>query len=220
MTQRRPSCFEPLAILGGTFDPVHYGHLRCADEARRSLGLERLYLLPSGTPPHRDRPIASTAQRLEMLRLARGEFPRLQVDARETRRRGPSYMVDTLQELHREFPHRPLILLIGQDAFNQLNSWHQWEKLFTYAHIVILTRPGVKAEYQQNLAEQFRQRLTDDVQKLRDSNAGAVLVLETTPVDVSATRIKDTISRGNAPGAMLPAAVCDYIQQNHLYRSD
>ena len=99
----------PLALLGGTFDPVHYAHLRCADEARIKLGLEVLYLLPAGTPPHRASPQASKPQRLEMLQLALTEFPQLQIDTRELERDGPSYMVETLQDLRNEFPQRPML---------------------------------------------------------------------------------------------------------------
>ena len=163
---------EPLALLGGTFDPVHYGHLRCGEQARRELKLEYLYLLPAGQPPHRGEPQASVAQRLAMLALARTEFPRLLIDERETRRAGPSYMVDTLQELRDTDPERPLLLLIGQDAANQLHSWHRWRRLFELAHIVILTRPAAHIEYEPDLAAQVGLRAVDDVRKLSASRAG------------------------------------------------
>ena len=208
---------EPLALFGGTFDPVHYGHLRCADEAREKLGLENLYLLPAGTPPHRKPPQATTRQRLEMLHLALPEFPRLVIDDRETRRSGPSYMVDTLQELRTEFPHRPLLLLIGQDASNHLHSWFHWEQLFELAHIVILTRPGAKAEYRSDLARQIQRRLSTDVQSLCRSEAGGVLYLEVIAIDVSATSIKSIIRLGRSPQSMLPGVVLEYINENQLY---
>ena len=154
---------EPLALFGGTFDPVHYGHLRCADEARQKLNLESMYLLPSGSPPHRGAPRASVRQRLDMLRLALPEFPQLEIDDRETLRSGPSYMVDTLAELKAEFPQRPLLLLIGQDAANQLHGWFHWQELFELAHIVILTRPGVTEEYRQDIGKQINRRLVSGV---------------------------------------------------------
>lgn len=208
---------EPLALFGGTFDPVHYGHLRCADEARQKLNLNKLYLLPAGTPAHRAAPRASIEQRLAMLQLALLEFPFLSVDGRETRRDGPSYMVDTLQQLRTEFPHRPLILLIGQDAANFLHTWFNWEQLFRLAHIVILTRPGTKAKYEAAVDAQIQQRLSTGVQALVRTQAGTVLTLEVTAVDVSATEIKRIIHRGGLPNSMLPAAVLDYIKQNSLY---
>jgi len=210
---------EPLALLGGTFDPVHYGHLRCADQARRELCLTYLYLLPAGQPPHRGEPQASTAQRLEMLALARAEFPNLLVDDRETRRTGPSYMVDTLGELRDTYPNRPLLLLIGQDAANQLHTWHRWRRLFELAHIIILTRPAAHIEYEPELAEQVGLRAAGEARELLDSPAGRILQLDVEPVDVSATGIKRRIRSGRAPRDMLPGSVLAYITENRLYRS-
>lgn len=211
---------EPLALLGGTFDPVHYGHLRCAEQARRELMLDRLYLLPAGQPPHRGEPQASVAQRLEMLTLARTEFPRLLIDDREARRAGPSYMVDTLQELRDIHPERPLLLLIGQDAANQLHSWHRWRRLFELAHIVILTRPDAHIEYESRLAEQVDLRTVTDPVELSASPAGRILQLDVDPVDISATAIKDLIRAGSTPRGMLPGPVLAYINQHRLYRED
>ena len=217
MSNKDQSFDEPLALFGGTFDPVHYGHLRCADEARQKLGLKNLYLLPAGTPPHRGAPQATTKQRLEMLHLAKPEFPQLEIDVRETLRSGPSYMVDTLQELRAEFPQRPLMLLIGQDAANHLHSWFHWEQLFELTHIVILTRPGAKAEYRSDVARKIQRRLSTDVQALCHSEAGGVLYLEVSSIDVSATSIKSIIRLGRSPQSMLPDVVLDYISENQLY---
>jgi nicotinate-nucleotide adenylyltransferase len=206
-----------MAYFGGTFDPVHYGHLRCADEARQKLGLKNLYLLPAGTPPHRDAPQATVKQRLDMLELARKEFPQLLIDDRETRRSGPSYMVDTLGELRSEFPHRPLMLLVGQDVANHLHRWFRWEQLFALAHIVILARPASHTAYEGDLAKQVQLRTVPDFQQLFKSKAGAVLHLEVEPVDVSATAIKRIIRADKRPASMLPAAVLEYIIENRLY---
>ena len=219
MTNQDYPSIEPLAYVGGTFDPVHYGHLRCADEAREKLGLKNLYLLPAGTPPHRACPQTSTRQRLDMLKLAQTEFPALKIDERETRREGPSYMVETLQELRAEFPQQPLALLIGQDAANLLHTWFHWQQLFSLAHIVILTRPSIKMEYRQDVAEQIQQRLHVDPQKLLRSQAGGVLQLEVASIDVSATNIKKLISQGGSLRSMMPPAVINYINENRLYLS-
>lgn len=208
---------EPLALFGGTFDPVHYGHLRCAEEARQKLNLKNLYLLPAGTPPHRNTPQATARQRLEMLQLAQPEFPCLEIDDREIRRSGPSYMVDTLEELRTQFPRRPLMLLIGQDAANHLTSWYHWENLFELTRIVILTRPGAKAEYRQDLARKVQRRMCVDVQTLLGSEAGGVLNLEVASIDISATTIKSIIRLGRSPNSMLPGPVLDYINENRLY---
>jgi nicotinate-nucleotide adenylyltransferase len=208
----------PLALLGGTFDPVHYAHLRCADEARVKLGLESLYLLPAGVPPHRVSPQASKAQRLKMLQLALAEFPQLQIDTRELDREGPSYMVDTLQELHNESPQRPLLLLIGQDAANNLDRWHRWQDLFELSHIIIMTRPGQGPAYRSELEQQIDRCLHADVQSLLDSTAGGVLDLQVTAIDVCATTIKTMIGLGRSPRGMLPGPVLDYINEEGLYQ--
>jgi len=208
---------EPVALFGGTFDPVHYGHLRCAEEAREKLGLKRMTLLPAGTPPHRARPQTTTRQRLDMLELAQKEFPSLEIDEREARREGPSYMVETLQELRAEFPQSPLLLLVGQDAANLLHSWFRWQTLFELAHIVILTRPFIEVEYREDVAEQIHGRLLTDPRQLLSSTAGGVLPLEVVSIDISATHIKKIIRQGRSLESLMPNAVIDYIAENHLY---
>lgn len=154
-----------------------------------------------------------------MLELALQEFPQLEVDDRETRRSGPSYMVDTLRELRQEFPQRPLLLLLGQDAASGLHSWHQWEELFELAHLVIMNRPGTKPEYRQDLSKQLERRLSTEPGSLMNSTAGRVLNLQVSPLDISATTIKSIIRLGRNPRAMLPAAVLRYINENRLYLS-
>ncbi len=208
---------QPLAIFGGTFDPVHYGHLRCADDARRQLGLKTLYLLPSGSPPHRVTPVATSQQRLEMLKLAVPGYPGLEIDERELHRDGPSYMVDTLQSLRSEFPDRPLLMLIGQDVANHLHRWHRWQDLFGLTHIVIMTRPGGRAEYDVKMAAQVQRRSKPDLQELSRSNAGTVVALEVPAIDISATTVKRLIDQQRSTKTFLPLAVREYIQTHHLY---
>jgi len=217
MSKETQASAEPLAIFGGTFDPVHYGHLRCAEQARHILNLENLYLLPAGNPPHRTTPSTSAAQRLEMLNLALVEFPALLIDDRETRRNGPSYMVDTLKELRAEFPRRPLLLLIGQDAVNYLHTWHEWEQLFALTHIVTFPRPATKPEYRQDLARQINRRTCPDLLSLLHLEAGGVLHLELELIDVSATTIQSIIRLGRSPRSLLPEVVLSYINENRLY---
>jgi nicotinate-nucleotide adenylyltransferase len=208
---------EPIALMGGTFDPIHYGHLRCAEEARVKLGLETLFLLPAGNPVHRATPQASNAQRLEMLRLAQIEFPGLAIDQRELVREGPSYMVDTLQEIRTQWPEKPLLLLIGQDSANELNSWHRWQELFELAHLIILSRPGSNVAYRPELQRQITRRQVDDPEALSTQKAGFVLPLQVTAIDVCATTIKSMIRLGRSPNAMLPERVMTYIRENGLY---
>jgi nicotinate-nucleotide adenylyltransferase len=222
-----PMTTEPIAVLGGTFDPVHYGHLRFADEVRRALGLSRLFLLPSGVPPHREGPVATAQERLDMLQRALAEFPGLVVDERELHRPGKSYTVVTLQELRREFPDRPLILLLGADAFRGLPSWHRWRELFELAHIVIVARPGTSLEDDMPppLLPIWRNRLTADPDKLFASPAGSILVQPISPQAISATTIREQLATENVGDnlrGLLPPAVLAYIELHHLYhrRSD
>ena len=207
----------PLTLLGGTFDPIHYGHLRCAEEARQKLAVKTVSLLPAGQPAHRAMPSATSVQRLEMLRLAIKEFPHLQIDSREIDRAGPSYMVDTLKGIREQWPQRPVHLLVGQDAVNQLDSWYQWPELFELANIVILTRPFADVSYSQELGDEISKRRIDDVTLLNSSPAGAVLPVKVAAIDISATMIKSIIRLGRVPKGMMPSTVWNYILKNELY---
>jgi len=212
-----------IAILGGTFDPVHYGHLRFADDVRRALGLAEVRLVPAADPPHRDRPTVSAADRLAMLKLAVVEFPGLAVDDRELRRAGKSYTVLTLEELRAEFPASPILVLLGADAFRGLPSWHRWHDLFDLAHFVVVERPGVKLEagLPAPLLAIWRERRVDDPGILISRPAGAIFVQPIAPVDVSATLIRDRVAREGNAGTkwrgLLPPAVLAYIERHHLY---
>lgn len=217
MNRESRAGIRPLALFGGTFDPVHYGHLRCADEVRLKLGLEELYLLPAGNPPHRGLPQATVKQRLDMLQLACQEFPSLKIDDRETRRHGPSYMVDTLQEMRVTKQDQPILLAVGQDAANLFHTWYRWERLFELANLVILTRPGSQSQYIPEVAEKVTNRSVQAVHDLLKSAAGSVFHLQVESIDVSASKIKHYIRSGRDPGSMLPAAVLEYIRQNRLY---
>src|SRR5204863_186003 len=132
----------PIGIFGGTFDPIHYGHLRTAFELWQTLKLAEVRFMPSGNPPHRVRTLADAALRVQMVRVAVADQPAFIVDDREVRRAGASYTFDTLTELRRENPERSLCLLLGMDAFLGLPSWHRWRELFELAHVVVAHRPG------------------------------------------------------------------------------
>jgi nicotinate-nucleotide adenylyltransferase len=215
---------QAIALLGGTFDPVHYGHLRFADAVRRALGLSEVRLVPARDPPHRGSPSAPPADRLAMLRLAVTEFPGLVVDDRELRRAGKSYTVDTLTDLRRDYPDQPLLLLLGADAFGGLPTWHRWRELFALAHLVVVERPGVdlEASLPTPLLAIWRERLVADPASLFSRPAGAILMQGIAPLDVSATTIRERIAKGGGGaemgGGLLPPAVLAYIELHHLYR--
>lgn len=219
MVAHQQGLTEPLAIFGGTFDPVHYAHLKCAEQARQELGLETLFLLPAGDPPHKLTPFTTAGQRLEMLRLALMEFPTLDIDDRELRRDGPSYMVDTLAELRAEHPRRTLLFLAGQDSVNKLHVWYQWRRIFELAHVVTFPRPNVEPDYAPELAREIGQRRSDP-QSVLSSPAGGFLYLDLELIDISATAIQEKLRQGVSPAGMSPDKVLAYIEKYGLYRRD
>jgi nicotinate-nucleotide adenylyltransferase len=207
-----------IGLFGGTFDPVHYGHLRAAVEVREALQPDDFRLMPAGTPPHRSHTFASAGDRLAMLKLALPDSPEYAVDDREVKREGFSYMVDTLSEIHREEPKACLLLMIGQDAANTLDSWHEWRRLFELAHLVIMRRPNSKHHYSTSLHEELKPRLIDQAADLRKDSAGLVLPVELTQLAISSTDIRRRIGLGLSPRYLLPDPVIGYIRKHILYR--
>lgn len=193
---------RPLAILGGTFDPVHIGHLRGAWEAAEALDAE-VRLVPARTPPHRPPPVADAAGRVALLRAALAGQDRLAIDTRELDRDGPSYTVDTLASLRGEIgPERPLVLLVGADAFAGLASWHLWRQVFELAHIGVLTRPGGAHPLDGELADFVGDRHAGRVH----GPAGTVVDIPITPLDIAATAIRESFAAGNEPRFLMPSA--------------
>lgn len=204
-------------ILGGTFDPVHYGHLRAALEVAEGLGLEEMRLIPAARPPHRETPVASPRDRLAMLELAVADYPGLRADDRELRREGPSWMVDTLQSLRDELGQSPLLLVVGQDAANQLDRWHQWTRLFTLAHLVVLQRPDARQSYQGALQSEMARRTASEPSQLLRLPAGCVWPLAITQLDISASAIRRMFAEGRSPEFLLPSSVIEYVLRHELY---
>ncbi|NNE05458.1 MAG: nicotinate-nucleotide adenylyltransferase [Xanthomonadales bacterium] len=206
-----------IVILGGTFDPVHFGHLRAAEEIRETLDMDEFRFLPCGQPPHRDAPHASASQRLEMLRLALADWPDFTVDDREVLRQGPSYMVDTLSDFRTEYPDAALVLVIGQDAANSLDHWHRWRALPGLAHLVIMSRHGDTARYPKAVEDVLLAGKADRPRSLADSPAGRVLNVAIDSLPVSASAIRALISSGRSARFLVPDPVLRYIQQQGLY---
>ncbi len=207
-----------LGILGGTFDPVHFGHLRIALELAQHLELQELRFLPCGRPPHRGAPAAAARDRLNMLRLAVTGQNGFSIDERELRRKGPSYMVDSLQSLREELGSRPLCLLLGSDAFHALDTWHRWEHLIELAHLVVAHRPGVAGAPSTAVASLLERCRVDEVRDLRRRPAGAILMVPVTQLDISGTRIRELVRAGLSPRYLLPESVLEYIWREGLYR--
>lgn len=214
----------PLGILGGTFDPIHYGHLRLAEELADALKLAEVRLIPGGTPPHRAAPATAATHRLAMAALAIVGNARFAVDAREVRRSGPGYTYDTLAELRaEEGAQRPLVLLLGADAFLELATWHRWHELFGLAHVVVAHRPGFPIEtwpdrMPQPLAREYEKRLLKQALNIYTKPAGGIAALPIAALDISATMIRRALADGESPRYLLPDPVLDYIRANNLYR--
>jgi nicotinate-nucleotide adenylyltransferase len=209
-----------IGIYGGTFDPVHYGHLRTALEVKEALGLTELRLVPCRNPPHRGMPGASPTQRLAMLQAALSDAPPgMRIDARELERPGPSFMVDTLESLRRETHERhPLVLIVGQDAFLGLPRWRRWETLFDLAHVAVMRRPGFEPEWPPELAREVGRRVAQPATALRDRPSGLIRFVTVTQLDISASRIRGLIAHGRSAQYLTPGAVLDFIDRHTLYR--
>ena len=206
-----------MGIFGGTFDPIHYGHLRTAFELLEMLRLPEMRFMPAGNPPHREHTVASNAQRLEMVRAATAGQPGFTVDDREMHKSGPSYSVETLAELRGEFPARPLCLIVGMDAFLGLPTWHQWRELLSLAHLVVAHRPGWRAPTMGPLGEMLVDRGTGTVRDLHDGIAGRIFIHAVTQLEISSTDVRALIHAGRDPRYLMPEGVRRIIIDSGCY---
>ena len=202
---------------------MHYGHLRLAEETADQLGLARVVLIPAALPNLRERPATDAAHRLEMTRLAAQGNPRLAVDARELRREGTSYTVDTLAELRAELGMRvPVYLILGADAFLRLPAWSRWLQLFDFAHIAVALRPGYALEEalgrSPELDSHWRSRQASDPPACARTAAGGIVQVAIPLLEISASDLRARMSRGASVRYLLPPAVVDYIAAHNLYR--
>lgn len=206
-----------IGVFGGTFDPVHFGHLRCALEIAEQLELAEVRMLPAGTPPHRNPPQASPQQRRRMLELALAGQSRLRLDTRELERPGPSYMVDTLRSLRREAGDESLCLILGQDAFNGLAGWNRWEQIPQLAHLIVISRPGVEQPDTGPIRALIEQCSVETLDELRARPAGAILFRRVTSLGFSASGIRALLAGGRSARYLVPDAVLDYVQREGVY---
>jgi len=209
---------EAIGILGGTFDPIHFGHLRSALDVLQQLDLQHIRLIPSARPPHRQQPLASPEQRLMMLHLAVKNNQQLVVDDRELARQGASYTVDTLLSLRQQFVDNPLYLLLGTDAFLHIQTWHRWTELLALAHIVVMQRPGEPLVMSEQLARWYQQHMGDNND--HSQVAGKIWPVVVTQLDISATAIREMVSQGKSPQFLLPDAVIQLIEQTDGYQNN
>jgi nicotinate-nucleotide adenylyltransferase len=212
-----------LGILGGTFDPIHYGHLRLAEEVGETLNLEHIYLIPAALPPHKGQTSVSPFEhRLEMTEIASAESPLLKVLDLEARRQGFSYSIETLKIFHTMYPpDLNLHFVLGMDAFLEIETWKDFRDLFNYAHFVVIQRPGFPSD----ILESFLPTLGVNFEKKDQANRFVapsgyeVIPMEATLMDISSTKIREKVAGGKSIRFLVPEAVRAYIKNNNLYRS-
>lgn len=208
---------KPIGVFGGTFDPIHYGHLRTAFEMLQALNFGEVRFIPCGDPPHRGDTFAAAAERLEMVRVATAGLSGFIVDDREIRRDGPSYSVDTLTTLREEFPDRSLGLIVGMDAFLGLPRWHRWTEILGLAHIIVAHRPGWRAPDIGPLGELLADFGTHRIRDLHESTAGRIHIHAVTQLEISSTEIRELVEAGRDPRFLMPDAVRKVIADTDCY---
>lgn len=221
MPDTTPASLAPVdAFFGGTFDPIHYGHLTPVAALARQIGLASVTLLPNNVPPHRPQPEASARQRLRMVELAIADQPLFRVDDRELQRETPSYTIETLETLRKERgAHASLAFIIGQDSLLSLYKWHRWESLLDVCHLLVCARPGYRQQLDTpQLQAWFEAHQTTDVAQLATRPAGTIFLADTPLVNVSATEIRQRRHAGQSCDHLLPAAVERFIDSQGLYR--
>jgi len=210
-----------IGLLGGTFNPIHYGHLRTAQELADALGFDEVRFIPSANPPHRTTPEVSAEHRAAMVQLAIADNPLFKLDMRELARMGASYMIDTLISLREELgEHAVLCLIMGSDAFVKLDTWHHWQKLLDYCHIILVQRPNFAPDQPKLSAELtalLHDHYTENVDDLIEKTNGHIHMQKVTPLEISATRIRESLKTGHSVRYLMPENVIAYIATHKLY---
>jgi nicotinate-nucleotide adenylyltransferase len=208
---------RPIGIFGGTFDPIHYGHLRTALELKLTLDLGTVHFIPCANPPHRTAPMTDGRTRLRLVEAAIRDEPGFVADERELRRDGPSYTIDTLASFRTEFPDRSLCLMLGMDAFLGLPEWHRWRELTRFAHVIVAHRPGWQAPSTGTLGELLREHRAPSVAEILASPAGYVHVQPVTQLEISSTDLRDSLRSGRDPKFLMPDSVRRIILETECY---
>jgi len=210
----------PIGVFGGTFDPIHYGHLRTAFEMLQALEFGEVRFIPCGDPPHRGMTFADAELRFRMVDAAITGQEGFASDDRELRRDGPSYSIDTLIDLRKEFPGRSLGLIIGMDAFLGLPRWHRWDEILSVAHIVVAQRPGWKAPDMGPLGDLITENGTHRVDDLHEATHGRVHIHAVTQLEIASTEVRQLVAAGRDPRFLMPDAVRDVIKETGIYMSE
>lgn len=207
-----------IGVLGGMFDPVHFGHLRMALAVQQDFGLNEVRLVPCHHPVHREEAEASAPHRIAMLHKATRQVKKLVVDMRECMRPGPSYMIETLESLRNEYPQDRLFLIVGADAFNKLDGWKRWQDILETAHIIVVTRPGWSIEPDKQVKKYCKKRMVTNFKDMCASRQGKVLEYAFTPLMISSSEIRQLIKDKKSVRYLIPNTVFNYIKKNKLYQ--
>jgi len=213
-----PMTTPAIGIMGGTFDPVHFGHLRSALDIAQDLNLATIYLMPNSVPPHKEQPSATNQQRLQMLTLATSNCPNITIDTRELNAAGKSYSVLALQALRKELPNTPLCFLMGMDSLLSLTRWHRWQDLLSLCHLVVSQRPGWSVPQTGEIAQLLAKHRCHHSDELQQQLCGKIMIHQAYPLAISSSQIRQLIQTKKSPQYLLPDSVIDYIKQQQLYR--
>jgi nicotinate-nucleotide adenylyltransferase len=211
---------RPIGVFGGTFDPIHYGHLRSAFEILQALRFDEVRFIPCGDPPHRGNTIADAGLRFRMVSAAIAGQDGFVSDDRELRREGLSYSIDTLSSLREEFPDRSLGLIVGMDAFLGLPKWHRWDEILNVTHIIVAHRPGWKAPDRGPLGSLIAEHGTHQVDDLHQATCGRIHIHAVTQLEIASTEIRELVAAGRDPRFLMPDAVRDVIKETGIYMSE
>lgn len=206
-----------IGVFGGTFDPIHKGHLQPVEQAAQQVHLQKVHLLPCHIPPHRQTPAVSAEHRLEMVKLACQNNPLFIADDRELRRHKPSYSFDTLREFRQQYPQQSLAFIMGMDAFNHFDSWYRWQDILNLSHLIICQRPGYHIQSNPSLDALIKQHGNPNKNALHQNPCGIIHFTNVALMDISATDIRQQLYRGQFPTEMLYNNVAEYIRQQGLY---
>ncbi|WP_368911436.1 nicotinate-nucleotide adenylyltransferase [Proteus vulgaris] len=215
-----PLINQAIALYGGTFDPIHYGHLRPVEALSGLIGLKEVIWLPNNIPPHRPQPEASSQQRLEMVRLALEPYSSFKVDTREIEKPTPSYTIETLRDFRKEIGDKhPLAFIIGQDSLLSINTWHQWDELLNVCHLLVCARPGYQTHFASaKMQTWLTTHQTHQQEDIHCLPAGKIFLADTPLYNISATDIRARHKAGLDCHDLLPPPVEDYIRQQQLYK--
>ncbi len=211
---------KPIGVYGGTFDPIHFGHLRPNLELCEYFDMQEVRFIPAFIPPHRNQPASSAQLRKQMVALAIASESRFVLDKRELQRGGPSYMIDTLKSLRADFAGHPLCLLLGMDAFMGINTWYHWQELLDYAHIIVSQRPdtdfGQRYKWPSEIVD-FYQHHQGDKKQVQSRLQGVISLQAVTQLAISATDIRNRLKNHQSVRYLMPDSVINLIEYHHLY---